>query len=531
MPQAVTLDSPIEASVPAFRGAASCSEVEAFLRKSLPNSSAGQSTQPLARSARAVTFTSGTETANPVQLQGNTLYSLSQNFLHFTRLLPDGFFKALGKMPLGKVIPNALVADGKGLVAVFSSLLPDDETSAQPEFPKLWNASIPRFRIQILDAKDPGHVKIKGEFEFQGTPSATRLHGSNLRFIVTSPLNALPEAPSVTSHTADALLPKVLMHSAEGKKSVLALQAQNCSNVLIPQAAHTLAATSLLDLDLNQLELSGKILLTQSEMVHSASEKSVYLLHSERTEPENQLLQTFFHKISVSAKSGWHPQTSGQVPGQSSQGNPFENAESRLRIATFIANDSGNTNKIPLLQMGNLDLQGLSPFALPLEKNKFVLLGTTELVRENARKASAMQLRMFDFRSVKNPKLLSTHTFEPHFTSDARWDHQALAWDLASSTLAFPVVTNHRNSPTTPDLQSQVFIFQINEKKGIKSLGSLLMSDLKPRTQESAELWLENAFAQRTVFKNGMVYAISQYGIRSARIQSPHRLQATHVFP
>ncbi len=176
--------------------------------------------------------------------------------------------------------------------------------------------------------------------------------------------------------------------------------------------------------------------------------------------------------------------------------------------------------------VGELKVDGVSNYIHMLDENHLLTVGRGD-------SWNSMRITIFD---VTNPALpTEKHRLDiPNQTSQAQWDHKAFSFMKETGTLALPVSGHSIANATEGDwwnyYRSAVMVFRVSKDAGITSLGELAVNDLYQGTNYGWYWWHQRAYVTRAVIADNFVYAISQFGVRSADINALNKPLATSLF-
>ncbi len=198
-------------------------------------------------------------------------------------------------------------------------------------------------------------------------------------------------------------------------------------------------------------------------------------------------------------------------------------------IVTFLQTDPLFTFDLsdPLhpRKVGELHVPGFSTYLHPLDENHLLAIGTylpdpgegggvdwTE---------RTLQLSLFDVTDLANP--VRTHmekVGDYNGYSEAQYDHKAFNYFASRKVLAIPLYSWSYTGSSGSNT-SELRLFRIDPAEGIAELGRLSMSDLSQTvTYEDGYSWTWTPYVRRSVMADDFAYAISDVGIRVARMDA-----------
>lgn len=180
--------------------------------------------------------------------------------------------------------------------------------------------------------------------------------------------------------------------------------------------------------------------------------------------------------------------------------------------------------------LGELKIPGFSSYLHPLGPNHLIGVGTYVPEPEPGQPVNwaerGLQLSIFDVSDLARPR--QTHTLKTGTLqgfSEAQFDHRAFTFLAERGLLALPYASWEpmtREQPG-PQLRSEVQLYRMDPASGIQPLGALDLSDLS-----GANGW---AMARRSLLADDWLYALSDGGVRVARIDSLRSPAATVRYP
>jgi uncharacterized secreted protein with C-terminal beta-propeller domain len=188
-------------------------------------------------------------------------------------------------------------------------------------------------------------------------------------------------------------------------------------------------------------------------------------------------------------------------------------------LFTFDLSDNTNPRKVAALQM-----PGFIAYLHPIDDTHLLGIG-----REQAPNSGPMQVKisLLDVSDLSNPKNIATQLVGQGFSwSEALWDPKAFTWLGANKTLAIPFADFAAN-----DFVSDLRLFHVDPATGITPLGSLSMADVYLTYTGTNWSWSWSPYIRRAILADAFVYAISDAGVRSARVADLPAWLKTVQFP
>jgi hypothetical protein len=135
-----------------------------------------------------------------------------------------------------------------------------------------------------------------------------------------------------------------------------------------------------------------------------------------------------------------------------------------------------------------------------------------------------------DVTDLSNPVNQATQLIGEGWSySDALWDPKAFTWLGAEKTLAIPFNDYAQNG-----FISDLRLFHVDPATGIQPLGSLSMADVYEYYGQAGMdwVWSWSPVIRRSILADNYVYAVTDAGVRSARVADlPSWLQTVHFAP
>ena len=185
--------------------------------------------------------------------------------------------------------------------------------------------------------------------------------------------------------------------------------------------------------------------------------------------------------------------------------------------------------------LGELKIPGFSTYIHPLDAGHLLTIGIDLPNPVDGRvdwQERRMKLSIFDVRDPTRPLEKFTQTVGTAYGwSEAAWEHKAFNYFPERGVLAIPF-SDYRPSATDPwgEFVSDLRVFRVGAATGIAPLGALSMADLYQTQQSRDWSWSWSPWIRRSVMADDFVYAISDAGVRAARIAAPSVPVATAPF-
>jgi uncharacterized secreted protein with C-terminal beta-propeller domain len=176
--------------------------------------------------------------------------------------------------------------------------------------------------------------------------------------------------------------------------------------------------------------------------------------------------------------------------------------------------------------VGELKVDGVSNYIHMLDENHLLTVGRGE-------GWNTMRITIFDVTNPATPT--EKHRLDlPGQSTQAQWDHKAFTFVRETGTLALPVAgySNGFDNSTGwwNSYRSAVMVFKISADAGIKTLGELAVNDIYQGKNYGWSWWYQRAYVNRAIIADNFVYAVSQFGIRSADIGALEKPLSTGLF-
>jgi hypothetical protein len=168
-------------------------------------------------------------------------------------------------------------------------------------------------------------------------------------------------------------------------------------------------------------------------------------------------------------------------------------------------------------KVGELKVPGFSTYIHPMDDDYLLTVGVH--VPEGSNRREGMKISVFDVRDLAQPKEAFTQVIAGNAWSESLHNHKAFNYFPQKRLLAVPVFHYGAGQYT-----SELRVFRIHPRSGIRSKGTLSMSDVRFGPSAHA------APVRRSVMADEFVYAISDAGVRVAEIGALDEPLATVAF-
>jgi hypothetical protein len=127
-----------------------------------------------------------------------------------------------------------------------------------------------------------------------------------------------------------------------------------------------------------------------------------------------------------------------------------------------------------------------------------------------------VKVALFDVSDLARPVDVATVLVgEGWAWSEALWDPKAFTWFGARKLLAIPFADW---TWPEPGLVSDLRVFEVDPATGITPRGSLSMADLYLTWAGEGWSWRWSPYVRRSIMADDFVYAVSDAGVRAARV-------------
>jgi len=175
-------------------------------------------------------------------------------------------------------------------------------------------------------------------------------------------------------------------------------------------------------------------------------------------------------------------------------------------LFTFDLADPAHPKKV-----GELEMPGFIAYVHPIDDTHLLGVGREQ---DSSGGATKLKVALLDVTDLSAPKVLDTRLVGEGWSwSDALWDPKAFTWLGATQTLAIPFADFASNA-----FVSDLRLFHVDAATGIQPQGSLSMSDVFQTVSGQGWSWSWSPWVRRGILADGFVYALSDAGVRSARV-------------
>ena len=180
--------------------------------------------------------------------------------------------------------------------------------------------------------------------------------------------------------------------------------------------------------------------------------------------------------------------------------------------------------------VGELPMPGFIAYLHPIDDTHLLGIGR-EVTLTPTSETAQVKVALLDVTDLSNPKVQAVQLVGQGFAySEALWDPKAFTWLPSQNMLAIPFV-DYGSSTFVSDLR----LFKVDPASGIQALGSLSMADVYLTYSYENWSWSWSPTVRRGILADSadgqFVYAISDAGVRSAKVASLPLWLATVKFP
>ncbi|MCP3105170.1 beta-propeller domain-containing protein [Myxococcus sp. K15C18031901] len=195
-------------------------------------------------------------------------------------------------------------------------------------------------------------------------------------------------------------------------------------------------------------------------------------------------------------------------------------------LFTFDLSDPAHPRKV-----GELKIPGFSTYIHPLGTTHLLTLGE-DRNEDGTWTNRALKLSLFDVSDLAHPKETFTHRLGSMSSySEALYEHKAFNYFAEKKLLAIPF-TDFIYSPTDywSGFRSDLLVFRVDTATGFSPVGSVSMGDVYRTLDNPQWSWNWQPQVRRSVMADDYVYAITDAGVRVAKLESLQTPLATTLF-
>lgn len=185
-------------------------------------------------------------------------------------------------------------------------------------------------------------------------------------------------------------------------------------------------------------------------------------------------------------------------------------------LFTFDLSDPAHPRKV-----GELKIPGFSSYLHPVDEGH--LIGIGQHVPENGDwRQRAVKLSLYDVTDLAHPR--ETHTQlvgTAYGWSEATFEHKAFNWFPSKKLLAIPFsdwVPSAYGDYYWGSFISELRVFRVDTTAGFTPVGAVSLADAYAAQGNNQWNWYWTPWVRRSVMADDYVYAISDAGVRAARV-------------
>lgn len=175
--------------------------------------------------------------------------------------------------------------------------------------------------------------------------------------------------------------------------------------------------------------------------------------------------------------------------------------------------------------VGDLEMPGFVSYLHPIDETHLLGIGRDG---GSATEPSRVKVALFDVSELAHPREVSRVVVGDASWdwSDALWDPKAFTWYGDRKLLAVPYASWGMDT-----LVSDLRLFRVDPSEGITPAGVLSLADVYAGERGTGFGWSWSPFVTRSILADDFVYAVSDAGVRAARVADLPDWLATVVFP
>jgi hypothetical protein len=187
-------------------------------------------------------------------------------------------------------------------------------------------------------------------------------------------------------------------------------------------------------------------------------------------------------------------------------------------LFTFDLSDPANPHKV-----GELKVPGFSTYMHPVGDHHLLTMGVHTDPNGGCCGERTLKLSLFDVSDLANPKETATQLVgHAYGWSEALSQHKAFNYFAAKGLVAIPFTDYSGSYYSYEDywkgFRTELRVFRVDLGAGISPVGALSMSDMYRRSGTPEWSWYYAPDVRRSVMADDYVYAISDSGVRVARV-------------
>ncbi|RKG85266.1 beta-propeller domain-containing protein [Corallococcus terminator] len=200
-------------------------------------------------------------------------------------------------------------------------------------------------------------------------------------------------------------------------------------------------------------------------------------------------------------------------------------------LFTFDLTDPANPHKV-----GELKVPGFSTYLHPVGENHLLTMGVHTDANGGCCGERSLKLSLFDVSDMANPKEAFTQLVGTAYGwSEALYEHKAFNYFPAKGLVAIPFTDyaprGYYGDDYWNSFRTELRVFRVDLAAGISPVGAVSMTDMFQRVQTPDWSWYYTPDVRRSVMADDYVYAISDAGVRVAKVNSLQTPLVTTRFP
>ncbi|MCE9671532.1 beta-propeller domain-containing protein [Myxococcus stipitatus] len=195
-------------------------------------------------------------------------------------------------------------------------------------------------------------------------------------------------------------------------------------------------------------------------------------------------------------------------------------------LFTFDLSDPAHPRKV-----GELKIPGFSTYIHPLGTTHLLTLGE-DRADDGSPTGRSLKLTLFDVSDMAHPKEAFTQRIGSTSSySEALYEHKAFNYFAEKQLLAIPF-TDYTYNPYDywSGFRSDLLVYRVDTAAGFTQVGSISMGDVYRTVNEPRWSWYWQPTVRRSVMADDYVYAISDAGVRVAKLGSLQTPLSTTLF-
>ena len=197
-----------------------------------------------------------------------------------------------------------------------------------------------------------------------------------------------------------------------------------------------------------------------------------------------------------------------------------QGGSARRQVDPLFTLDLSNPSEPKVL--GELKIPGFSSYIHMMDENHLLTVGRDADLDGRVR---GMKISIFDVTDMTQPKETANLVLDmPGYQwSEAQWNHKAFTFFRSRGLLAIPLTSydyEQQQGFWWERYRSELIVVSASVTDGLKLTGTLPMNDINQTDQRDYDSWYRFAEVRRSIFADDYVYALSNYGIRAARVEA-----------